>query len=72
MRPKTLSAVVILFVLLTALTCFSQQTDVTQFAAFGGYSYLSTPSLNLTQRGFDSAVSTARFRRPLQFFHPNI
>ena len=53
MRPKALSAVVIVFVLLTALTCFSQQTDVTQFAAFGGYSYLSTPSLNLTQRGFD-------------------
>lgn len=53
MRPKILSAVVILFVLITALTCFSQQTEVTQFAAFGGYSYLSTPSLNLTQRGFD-------------------
>ena len=53
MRPKTLSAVVILFILLSALTCFSQQTEVTQFAAFGAYSYLSTPSLNLTQRGFD-------------------
>ena len=52
MRPKTLT-VVVLFVLLTALTGFSQQTEVTQFAAFGGYSYLSTPSLNLTQRGFD-------------------
>jgi hypothetical protein len=37
----------------TALTCFSQQTDVAQFAVFGAYSYLSTPSLNLTQRGFD-------------------
>ena len=53
MRPKTLSAVVILFVLLSALTCFAQQTEVTQFAAFGSYSYLSTPSLNLAQRGFD-------------------
>jgi hypothetical protein len=53
MRPKTLSAVVILFALLSALTCFAQQTDVRQFTAFGAYSYLSTPSLNLTQRGFD-------------------
>ena len=52
MRPRTLS-VVLLFVLLTTLTGFSQQTDIRQFSAFGGYSYLSTPSLNLTQRGFD-------------------
>src|ERR1039458_3241264 len=52
MRPRTLS-VVLLFVLLTTLTCFSQQTDIRQFSAFGAYSYLSTPSLNLTQRGFD-------------------
>ena len=52
MRPRTLS-VVLLFVLLTTLTCFSQQTDIRQFCAFGAFSYLSTPSLNLTQRGFD-------------------
>jgi len=45
--------VLVLFLLLTALNCFSQQTDVRQFAAFGAFSYLSTPSLNLTQRGFD-------------------
>jgi hypothetical protein len=44
---------VFLFVLLTSLTCFSQQTDIRQFSAFGAYSYLSTPSLNLTQHGFD-------------------
>ena len=53
MRPKALSAVVIVFVLLTALSCFAQQTDIRQFAAFGAYSYLATPSLNLDQRGFD-------------------
>ncbi len=53
MRPKTLTIAVCLFVVLFSLSCFSQQTEVTQFAAFGGYSYLSTPSLNLTQRGFD-------------------
>src|ERR1017187_3616499 len=52
MRPRTLS-VVLLFVLLPTLTCFSQQTDIRQFSAFGAYSYVSTPSLNLTQRGFD-------------------
>lgn len=53
MRPKILSAV-ILSVVLTSLTSFSQQTEVTQFAVFGAYSYLSTPSLNLTQRGIDA------------------
>ena len=52
MRPKTLS-VVLSFVLLTSLTCFAQQTDVLRYSAFGAFSYLSTPSLNLTQRGFD-------------------
>jgi hypothetical protein len=45
--------VLALFLLSTALPCLSQQTDIRQFAAFGAYSYLSTPSLNLTQRGFD-------------------
>jgi len=45
--------VLALFLLSTALTCFSQQTDIRQFTVFGAFSYLSTPSLNLTQRGFD-------------------
>ena len=45
--------VLALFLLLTTLNCFAQQTDVRQFAAYGAFSYLSTPSLNLTQRGFD-------------------
>jgi len=53
MRPKTFSAVAIVFLLLSALTCFSQQTDIRQFSAFGAYSYFGTPSLNLVQRGFD-------------------
>ena len=52
MRPRTLS-IVLLFVLLTTLSCFPQQTDIPQFSTFGAFSYLSTPSLNLTQRGFD-------------------
>jgi len=52
MRPKIILPV-ILFVFLSTLTCVSQQTEVPQFAAFSAFSYLSTPSLNLVQRGFD-------------------
>ena len=50
---RSFVCVLALFLLLTALTCFSQQTDIRQFSTFGAFSYLSTPSLNLTQRGFD-------------------
>jgi hypothetical protein len=50
---RSFVCVLALFLLLAAVNCFSQQTDVKQFAAFGAFSYLSTPSLNLTQRGFD-------------------
>lgn len=53
MRPKTLF-VAVLFVALTSLTSFSQQTNIPMFSAFEAFSYLSTPSINLTQRGFDS------------------
>ena len=52
MRPKALSAVM-LFIVATSLTSFSQQTDIPMFSAYTAFSYLSTPSLNLTQRGFD-------------------
>lgn len=52
MRLKTLS-VVLMFILLASVTGFSQQTDVLRYSAFGAFSYLTTPSLNLTQRGFD-------------------
>lgn len=45
--------VLVVLLVSTALPCFSQQTDIRQFAAFGAYSYLNTSSLNLTQRGFD-------------------
>ena len=45
--------VLALFLFSTALTSFSQQTDVRQYSAYAAYSYLSTPSLNLTQQGFD-------------------
>jgi hypothetical protein len=41
-----------LFLFITP-TCFSQQSEITQFSVITGYSYLATPSLNLTQRGFN-------------------
>lgn len=44
---------IIALLLLTTLTCFSQQSDIRQFSVIGGYSYLATPSLNLAQRGFN-------------------
>lgn len=52
MRPRTF-LVAILFIVLASFTCFSQQTDVARYSAYSAFSYLSTPSLNLTQRGFD-------------------
>jgi len=42
-----------LFLLSTPLNCFGQQTDIARYSVIGGYSYLSTPSLNLAQRGFN-------------------
>lgn len=53
---RTLFCVLTLFLFSTALTCFSQQTDIRQFAGFGAFTYLATPSLNLVQRGFDGDV----------------
>jgi hypothetical protein len=53
MRLKTFSAV-ILFIVLTSLFSFSQQTDIARFSTFQGFSYFATPSLNLVQRGIDA------------------
>lgn len=53
MRAKTLSIVLLLFLVATSLTCFSQQTYVNRFDVYGGYGYFSTPSLNLSQNGFN-------------------
>jgi len=50
---RSLLCILVLLLLSTALPCFSQQTDIRQFVVFGAYTYLATPSLNLTQRGFD-------------------
>src|ERR1700691_3946115 len=56
MRPRTLSVVILLLIVLTSLTCFSQQTYVNRFDAYAGYGYFSTPSLNLSQNGFHGEV----------------
>ena len=53
MRPKTLSVCVLLFLVLTSLSGFAQQTYVNRFDIYTGYSFLDTPSLNLFQNGFN-------------------
>lgn len=40
-------------ILLSTVTCFSQQSEVLRYQVIGGYSYLHVPSLNLAQRGFN-------------------
>lgn len=52
MRLKSFSALS-LFVVFASLTCFSQQEYVSRFDAFGGYSFLSAPKLNLFENGFN-------------------
>jgi len=41
------------FLLFGTFTCYSQQTEITQFSVIDGYSYLATPSLNLAQHRVD-------------------
>ena len=53
MRRSTFFLLLI-FVSLSVITCFSQQSFVSKYSAYGAYSYFSTPSLNLTQRGLDT------------------
>jgi hypothetical protein len=51
-RPTFL--LLLLFLSLSVVTCFSQQNYISKYSGYGGFSYLSTPSLNSVQRGFDS------------------
>ena len=53
MRRSTFILLLVSFLSLGVMTCFAQQTTILQYSAFSAFSYLSTPSLNLTQRGFD-------------------
>jgi hypothetical protein len=52
MRRSTL-LLLILFLSLSVVTSLAQQEFVSRYSAYGAFSYLSTPSLNLAQRGFD-------------------
>jgi len=46
--------VLIIFLFFSALSCVAQQDYIARYSVFTAFSYLSTPSLNLVQRGFDS------------------
>jgi len=52
MRARILSAV-LFFIAASSITCFAQQDYVSRFDAFGGYSFLDTPSLNQLLNGFN-------------------
>jgi hypothetical protein len=43
----------LLALFLFSLICPAQQKEIPQFTAIGGFTYLSTPSLNLVTRGFN-------------------
>lgn len=45
--------VLCLFLFLSGVAAFSQQDYVSRYDAFGSYSFLSTPKLNLFERGFN-------------------
>jgi len=53
MRRSTL-LLLLLLLSLTVVTCVAQKQEyVARYSTFGAFSYFSTPSLNLTQRGLD-------------------
>ncbi len=52
MRRSALLLLITIF-MFSAVCCFAQQDYIARYSAFTAFSYLSTPSLNLTQRGFD-------------------
>ena len=52
MRRSTV-ILLLLFLSLCVGTCFSQQTTILKYTVYTAFSYLTTPSLNLVQRGFD-------------------
>lgn len=47
---------VLCFFILSAVAAFSQQEYVGRYDVYGGYSFLTTPKLNLFERGFHSQV----------------
>lgn len=55
MGVSTIRKFLIAFLLVVTATAFAQDDDnyVPRFDAFGGYSYLASPKMNLYQRGFN-------------------
>lgn len=54
MRRSTL-IFLLLFISLSVVTCLAQKQEyVPRYSTYGAFSYFSTPSLNLTQRGLDA------------------
>ena len=51
-RSTFLLSLLVLFV--SVGTCLSQQEYVSRYSTFTAFSYFSTPSMNLAQRGFDA------------------
>ena len=50
---RSILLLLLLFLALSVGTCFSQQEYISRYSAYTAFSSFSTPSLNLTQRGFD-------------------
>jgi len=50
---RSIFILLLLVLSLSVVTCLAQQEYVSRYSAYSAFSYLSTPSLNLTQRGFD-------------------
>lgn len=53
---RSVPFLIIIIILFSALSCFSQQDYIARYSTFTAFSYLSTPSLNLVQRGFDGDI----------------
>jgi hypothetical protein len=54
---RLFSFCILTLLLLSTITCFSQQEVVPQYSIITGYSYLHTPSVNLAQRGFNGDMA---------------
>jgi len=50
---RSFACIITFLLFLSALTCFAQQTYVSRYDAFSGYSFLSTPKMNLFENGFN-------------------
>src|SRR5215813_3269316 len=56
------SLVAVLLVLILSAAAYSQQEYVGRFDVFGGFSYFTSPKLNLVERGFNGEAGVNVFR----------